>query len=239
MGFRVPRWLRALVVPLLVFAAAVVALVRSQRFKDWLIGQYSVPHGPFGRVLAEVMAHPNRHFRDVHTRVAELLDLRTDDRLLEVGCGPGAFLDGHGKSLDRVAGIDASLINVSLAKRRLADRIASGTAEIIHGDSARLPWDDETFTAAACPANLVLFPDPKAVLVELHRVLERGGRLAVAYGIDDTDEACVREYEWWGWTPPPEDEVRKAVEDAGFSLVSVSYMEEGYLARYVTGIKPA
>ena len=72
----------------------------------------------------------------------------------------------------------------------------------------------------------------------MYRVLRPGGRLLVDIGIDESDEACVKECDWWGIPHPPEEEARKMVEDAGFALATISYLDHGYLARFISAIKP-
>jgi 2-polyprenyl-3-methyl-5-hydroxy-6-metoxy-1,4-benzoquinol methylase len=49
-----------------------------------------------------------RMHKPVYPRVAEALDLRPDDRLLDVGCGEGVFLAEQAAGVAQVAGLDAS-----------------------------------------------------------------------------------------------------------------------------------
>jgi cyclopropane fatty-acyl-phospholipid synthase-like methyltransferase len=58
--------------------------------------------------------------------VAEMLDLQPEDDLLDIGCGPGAFLASKGQRVRTVAGLDASPVMLRDAERRLADRLADG-----------------------------------------------------------------------------------------------------------------
>jgi SAM-dependent methyltransferase len=112
----------------------------------------------------------------------------------------------------------------TLARQRLTDRIASGTAEVVQGDAAALPWKERTFSAVTCMDAFAFFPAPERVLAEVLRVLRPGGRMLMQIGmkwphglpkhmlhptahIDVSDEAAVR----------------KLVQDAGFGEVSISY----------------
>lgn len=78
--------------------------------------------------------------------MARACQLGADDVLLELGCGSGAFLAGHAGHVQHVAGIDLSDLQVGLARKRLGERIAAATAEIVRGDAGELPWPDRTFT---------------------------------------------------------------------------------------------
>ena len=48
----------------------------------------------------------------------------------------------------------------------------------------------------------------------------------------------VQEAERWGIPHPSEAEARKLIEDAGFSLVSITYLKGDFPARFLQGVKP-
>ena len=84
--------------------------------------------------------------------------------------------------MGRVAGLDLSDVQVDIARGRLAARIAAGSAEIVHGDAAALPWPDGTFTVVTCVGLFETFPDPEKVLAKMVRVLRPGGRVVLNIG---------------------------------------------------------
>jgi hypothetical protein len=131
-----------------------------------------VPSGPLGWISTRT-AFPLLS-GTVYQNTADALHLQADDELLDVACGSGAFLAQHATRARRVAGIDLSDIQIDLAHRHLADRIAAGTADIVKGDASNLPWPDGSFTAAMCISAFEVFPDPEQVLSEIHRVLRYG-----------------------------------------------------------------
>lgn len=157
--------------------------------------------------------------------VADALSLGPEDELLDVACGWGEFLVVHGAPARRLAGIDRSAAKVALAQERLADRIVAGTADVVHGDAAVLPWGDETFSAVTCMDAFPFFTDPQRVLAEILRVLRPGGRMVMQIGMRWPDGIP-------GHLPHPtsrtidvsdEDAVRILVENVGFSPVSFVY----------------
>ena len=60
---------------------------------------------PIGWGYANIAPHSHA---GVYADVAELLALRPDDDLLDIGCGPGAFLSEHGRSARTVTGLERS-----------------------------------------------------------------------------------------------------------------------------------
>ncbi len=229
-----PTWIKRMIV----FAgltAAVVAVVRRVDFKGWMRSQVAVPHGRSGRIAALAMPMFHKLF---YGPAAERLELGSDDVLLDVACGSGVFLDQYASHVARIAGIDLSGIQIELAQKRLHDRLESGSAEIVEGDAAALPWDDDVFTAAACLGSLEYFDDPAGTVAEIYRVLQPGGRAVVTYGVDDNAHAIVKQTEQWGLPHPTEAEARKLFEDGGFSLADISHLDGDYPARYVRAVKP-
>jgi SAM-dependent methyltransferase len=211
-------------------------MARMIDYMEWLCSQVVVPHGRGGRIVARAVPMFHSVF---YGPAAEHLDLGHDDILLDVACGSGVFLDRYGNDAHRIAGIDLSDIQIDLARRRLQSRIADGSAEIIAGDAAHLPWDDDTFTAAACVGSFDYFAVPGAALREIRRVLQPGGRVVLTYGIDDTNEKVVAQTASWGLPQPTEGEAGTLIEDAGFILDEITYLSGDYPARYLHATKPA
>lgn len=107
---------------------------------------------------------------------AELLDLRSGQRALEVGCGygriSGVLLSRPGI---RLVGVDQSSGMLKVCLREL-----KGPFFPCRADAGRLPFRDEAFDAVLCSGVLMHLREPAAALRELCRVLRPGGRLAVS-----------------------------------------------------------
>ncbi len=153
-----------------------------------------------------------------YRRVSRVLAPRAEDDLLEVGCGSGGLLARHAAHVHRVAGIDLSELQVRMARRRLARRIAEGSAEIVRGDVTALPWEDSRFSAVVWLWGLeVMVGDPRRALGEIRRVLRGDGRAVLSVGAlleDRTPRGQVRHLPgFWQWTP---DRARSELARAGF-----------------------
>lgn len=197
---------------------------------------FGVPRGPLGRVgarLLPIVARP------LYAMVAGQLDLRPDDELLDVGCGSAGLLAEHASHVRHIAGLDASEIQVDMARRRLADRIAAGTAEVVLGDARALPWDDGRFSVVGSVNCLKFVPDPSKVLREMHRVLRPDGRLVLTIDrqVDKWGRSGkVDAFGQWQWSV---DDVRRMMEGAGFADVSVADMPTRLGLQFVRGAKRA
>lgn len=93
---------------------------------------------------------------------------------LDIGCGTGNLLSRLGKERQfaRLYGIDLSEEMITVAKRKLRDK-----ADLRVADSERLPFESGKFDLITCTYSFHHYPDPKAVLAEMRRVLTNGGKL--------------------------------------------------------------
>lgn len=177
-------------------------------------------NGPIGRAFAKIQ--PIGH-AGVYEVVAEMLDLQPDDELLDIGCGPGAFLASKASHVRRVVGLDPSRTMLREAEKRLAGRLAAGTAQLVAASSAELPFDDGEFsvvTAITAPANLA----------EVFRVLQPGGRFVWVDELAPDPRKPSSERTAgipWDWT---EADFRRVLEDAGFTDVAIRYKPVLFLA---------
>ncbi|MDP4006569.1 class I SAM-dependent methyltransferase [Methylobacterium sp. NEAU K] len=130
-----------------------------------------------GRLMALANAGPNR-------RALAALGVVPEDRVLEVGFGPGGALATlAGCGVAKVCGLDPSHRMVSAARRRHRRLIESGRMELAHGALPLMPWADEAFDKILL-VNVLYFLDPaRGDLSILRRALRPAGRL-VLYATD-------------------------------------------------------
>jgi len=88
--------------------------------------------------------------------------------LLEIGCGPGFFLDFFHRAGFDVTGLDKSPVMIRAARELMGNR-----AECNLGDATALPYENDSFDYVALLTLLEFVPDPRQALVEATRVARR------------------------------------------------------------------
>jgi SAM-dependent methyltransferase len=94
-------------------------------------------------------------------------------RVLDVACGTGDWLQAAADQGAWVSGVDIASKAVAMAKRKLP------TGGFVEGSAEHLPFDDATFDLVSCLGALEHFADKPAALGEMRRVLRKGGKALV------------------------------------------------------------
>lgn len=95
-------------------------------------------------------------------------------RVLEVGCGSGIFLEWISSLGHMVSGVDPSGLGIELARKRLG-----GVAGLQRGFAEDLPFSDNEFDTVALITSLEFVDDPAKALHEAMRVARRTVLLGV------------------------------------------------------------
>jgi ubiquinone/menaquinone biosynthesis C-methylase UbiE len=120
--------------------------------------------------------------------LVERAQIRSDERVLDAGCGSGAALVPAAARAREVVGVD---ISASMVERA---REAAPEATVEVGDATALAFPDESFDVVLSAFVVFFPPDPTAALREWRRVLVPGGRLAMStWGAADPRWAWERE----------------------------------------------
>ena len=160
--------------------------------------------------------------------VLDRLRLTADDSFLDVCCGGGSLLRMALQSVRHAAGLDHSPDMVELARTNNVRAVEAGLLDVQQGDARELPWPDGSFTAAANANALFFIPEPIRFMREVYRVLEPGGRLAIAT-MPNRKLARVLFKPWTSTMALYTDgELAQMLRDAGFTAVEV-YSPDGFV----------
>jgi SAM-dependent methyltransferase len=167
------------------FAGEVVAPLISatapQRFGDWVTDRRA--RRPSGARSRGVYRDPTFHWPNFFA-ILDVLSLSPDDRLLDVGCGGGAFLHEVLKSGCRAAGVDHSAEMVRVATEANREAVEEGRLEVREAEAGSLPFPDGVFSCAVMTGVVGFVPDPLVAFGEVLRVLGPGGRFLVFTGTE-------------------------------------------------------
>lgn len=139
--------------------------------------------------------------------VLDRVGIRAEDRVLELGPGPGIFtLEAARRAgpKGRLCAADIQPEMIAQLKKRM---LGSGlnNIDIQVGDAHHLPLADKSVDKAFLVTVLAEIPEPVRALTELHRVLAPGGRLSVTE-------------EFWDPDYPRAETTTRWAEAAGFEL---------------------
>jgi SAM-dependent methyltransferase len=185
----------------------------KERVVDAVKAQFGHPTGLGGRAAGLVMAHRSSNRRR-NSWAVSLLDVQPDDRVLEIGFGPGLAIRELGRlaAEGHVCGIDHSELMLRRAQRLNADGIERGVVHLRLASADDLPAFDQPFDKILAVNAMLFRREPVERLEKLRRLLRAGGRIALAHqprGPGARDEAAAREGR----------EMEMALAEAGFSEV--------------------
>jgi len=139
---------------------------------------FGQPRGFLGRLGGVIMARTNDA---CGAWVIELLNVASNEMVLEVGFGPGTAIRRLSALAAHVAGVDASREMVAQATARNAVAVKNGRVELRHGLVDDLPFASDTFHKAMAINSMQIWPDAIAGLREMRRVLKSGGTIALGF----------------------------------------------------------
>ncbi len=149
------------------------------RFYDWTV-EHPQAGGPLWRVGI------GSDLRRLYAAAAEIGRQAAGSAVLDVPCGGGVALRGlrRGQRVRYVAAdISQTMLDRTTAaaeRRHVADQV-----EPVRADVSELPFPDEEFDLVVSFTGLHCFPDPRAAVQEMVRVLHAGGVITGSAVLDD------------------------------------------------------
>jgi|SRR5215469_15799823 len=139
---------------------------------------FAHPQGLLGRLGGAIMA---RSTVERNEWTLSLLDIGPDDRILEVGCGPGALIQALSAraTAGSVVGVDLSSTMLRQAAKRNAQAIREGRVRLEAGSATALPFEEASFDKALSANSLPFWPDQEAGVRQMRRVLRPGGVISI------------------------------------------------------------
>ena len=186
------------------------------------------PHGEEG---VETIKNMNENHQPISEFAFKCVDVGTNDRILDIGCGGGVNIEKFLKLTDNnVEGIDYSDVSVKESAKRNQKAIGDKRCRIIQADVSKMPIDDEVYDLVSAFETIYFWPDIENTFKEVLRIIKPGGQFMIAQGTDGNhpdDEKWLNSVE--GMTVYTASELEKYLLNAGFGSVESFKKENDYI----------
>ena len=145
---------------------------------------------------------------------------RKNNRLLDVGCGAGTFLEAAARAGWQATGVEVS--------RTAAEHIRKQGIDVFCGELEKANYPNDHFDVVIASEVLEHVPDPKSMIEGIARVLRPGGLLWATTPHGRGISARVLGVGWSIVCPPEHlqlfsvSSIKKLLSSAGFSSVKVA-----------------
>ena len=163
----------------------------------------------------------NKGNADLNDFVKDLLELQEQDRVLEIGFGPGKLINQMAQITTQglVEGLDFSDTMLTLASETNKQFIARGRVRLQRGNCNAMPYSDESFDKV-CTVNTIYFwGNPNKTFEEIFRVIKSGGKLVVGFRDKDQMKDLPLSQDVFSYYTT--DEVKTFLSNAGFTDVQI------------------
>ena len=155
--------------------------------------------------------------------ILELLQDRSIENLLDLGTGTGRILRTMAPFVAKGTGIDNSLEMLSIARARL-DQDGIKNCQVRAGDMYRLPFKQNSFDLITINSLLRYADEPKKVIAEAARVLEKKGALLIV-DLAAHDLSTLRDEYGHSWLGFSEVEMVEMLSEANLTVGQVKHID--------------
>jgi len=147
-----------------------------------IAGQFGRPSGIFGRLAGVIMANRSSNL-ERNTWAVSLLELKSADRVLEIGFGPGVAIQKMSEIVTDgiVWGIDHSAVMLEQASRRNHAVISEGRVKLLLSSVSDAPDLGGSLDKVLDINSFQFWDSPVESLQKVRRVLRDGGRIVLVH----------------------------------------------------------
>ena len=147
------------------------------------------PQGKLGNIQLKSM---NKEHTPVSLWGLKHLNIKSDDIILDIGCGGGININRMAKDAKKVYGIDYSIESVKLSKKVNEKFIEEQKVEIIEGNVEKLPFEDNTFDIVTAVETVYFWPNIEKCFGEVKRILKPGGTFLIGLETNGSDNFIMK-----------------------------------------------
>ena len=186
------------------------------------------PHGEEG---FETIENMNVNHREISEFAFGIVDVSSDDNILDIGCGGGVNIEKFLKlTSGNVDGLDYSEISVEASIKQNKSAVDEGRCKIIQADVSDMPIENETYDLVSAFETIYFWPEIGETFREVSRIIKPDGQFMIAQGTDGNhpdDELWLSTVEGMRVYTAPE--LKEYLLDAGFSSVESHVKENDYI----------
>lgn len=178
--------------------------------------QLANPSGKFGIKIGLGMNTMNEF---ISKTTYELLKIKDNDAVLEIGIGNGKFIKdiiGNATGIS-YTGIDISKTMITEAKRINRSLIEKENVDLFEAAIEEIPVWDESFDKICTVNTLYFWKDPIMALKEVYRVLKKGGIAVIAFR--PFKKGQTLDFSKYGFKEYKREDFESLVEQTNFKIV--------------------
>lgn len=182
------------------------------------------PQGKLGNIQLKSM---NKEHTPVSLWGLKHLNIKSDDVILDIGCGGGININRMAEKAKKVYGVDYSIESVKLSREVNEKLIREGKVEIQEGNVKNLAFEDATFDIVTAFETVYFWPDIEKCFGEVKRVLKPGGTFLIGMESNGSDNLIMKFWKHFiDMELYTDEEIATFLENINFSEIT-AYIRDG------------